>query len=311
MAGKIISMDIKTRYAGTPLIFAVPGSKVYINNYYTNTPGSFLNISVTGAKCYLLCKHCRGLLLKGMDYAETAEELIRLIGRFDDKNLQGILISGGFSKDGTLPLGSIPEAIHKIKTERPGLKILVHAGFVDDKTAAILKNSGTDGILTNLIGSRKAISGIYNLKGRQPDDYYRTIAILKKHGLKVSPHIILGIGSSGLEDEFGVIKNAISLGADSLVFIVIKKVSRKIPFDPPEIETGKFLELVNYARSLSPGIPLSFGCAKPSGAKTRELEKSLLKIGISAIAFPSEETVEYAVKNKIAHTFIEKCCAIL
>jgi hypothetical protein len=46
------------------IIFAVPGSKVYISRYYSNHPNSFLNISLTGQHCELLCKHCRALLMK-------------------------------------------------------------------------------------------------------------------------------------------------------------------------------------------------------------------------------------------------------
>ena len=48
------------------IIFSVPGSKVYINRHYTNNPNSFINISLTGSKCQLMCSHCKALLLKDM-----------------------------------------------------------------------------------------------------------------------------------------------------------------------------------------------------------------------------------------------------
>jgi lipoyl synthase len=48
------------------IIFAVPGSKVYISKYYNNRPNSFLNISLTGKKCELMCSHCKARLLSDM-----------------------------------------------------------------------------------------------------------------------------------------------------------------------------------------------------------------------------------------------------
>jgi len=71
------------------------------------------------------------------------------------------------------------------------------------------------------------------------------------------------------------------------------------------------IKLVKHARNLSTDTLLSFGCARPSGKDNHFLEIGVIKAGIDAIAFPSEKTVKYAIKNKIAHTFLEKCCAIL
>lgn len=48
------------------IIFAVPGSKVFISKHYNNRPNSFLNISLTGKKCELMCSHCKARLLSDM-----------------------------------------------------------------------------------------------------------------------------------------------------------------------------------------------------------------------------------------------------
>ena len=73
----------------------------------------------------------------------------------------------------------------------------------------------------------------------------------------------------------------------------------------------EIIELVKHTRKLSPDIPISFGCAKVAGKDRDLLEIGLIEAGIDSIAFPSEGAVKYAVENKIAHTFIEKCCANL
>lgn len=306
-----IKRNIREKYLKKPLIFSVPGSKVYISSYYRNRSKSFLNISVTGDCCSLLCKHCRGLLLKSMHAAQTSEKLVRLVDRSSKKGLEGILISGGFDKEGRLCLDDVMPGIKKIKAEHPGIKVMVHTGFVDDDAALGLKEASVDGVLTNLIGSSQAISNIYNLENIGPSHFYRSIETLKKHGLKVSPHIIMGIDEGSLDHEFAAVEKAISLGADSLVFVVIKRVSKKLAFLPAPVGQQEIIELIGYAKKLSPGLPISLGCAKPAGQKTASLEKSLIGMGIDSIAFPSEKAIGYAEDNSLAYEFVEKCCAVL
>ncbi|MCD4669572.1 MAG: hypothetical protein K8S14_03925, partial [Actinomycetia bacterium] len=142
-------------------------------------------------------------------------------------------------------------------------------------------------------------------------DYTNTIKMLKSNGLKVSPHIIIGLENGKLSDESTMVEDAIDLKVDSIVFVILKKASAGIDFPSSKVPHKDIIKLVKHARGLSPDTLLSFGCAKPPGRDRYLLEIGLIKAGIDAIAFPSEKTVNYAVENKIAHTFLEKCCAIL
>jgi lipoyl synthase len=304
------------------LVFAVPGGKVYINDYYTNSPGSFLNISITGQDCKLMCRHCRKELLKGMLKADNSKKLVKLVEKYirkgrensensSNESLKGMLISGGFDTEGKLPVNDILSGVRELKLKYPFLTIYIHAGFLNEDEAASLKSSGVDAVLVNLIGSQTAISETYNLKNRTYSDYLDTIKLLKGHGLKVSPHIIIGLENGKISDEFKTVRDALALEVDSLVFIVLKKASRTIDYVSSKVPHADIIRLVKYARGLSGDVLLSFGCAKPSGNSRHLLEISLIKAGIDSIAFPAEETIRFAVKNKIAHTFLEKCCAIL
>ena len=304
------------------LTFAVPGGKVYINDYYTNSPDSFLNISITGQECELMCRHCRKELLKGMLAAGDSKKLVELIEKYMKRagnnlkntgngSLKGMLISGGFDTEGKLPVNNILSGVSELKSKYPFLTIYIHAGFLDEDEAAALKNSGVDAVLVNLIGSQKAIREVYNLKNRTYSDYLDTIKLLKDHGLKVSPHIIIGLEDGKLSDEFRTVKDALALGVDSLVFIVLKKATRAADFISSKVPHDEIIRLVKYARELSSDVLLSFGCAKPPGSSRHLLEIGLIKAGIDSMAFPAEETIRFAVENKIAHTFVEKCCAIL
>jgi len=304
------------------LTFAVPGGKVYINDYYTNSPGSFLNISITGQDCQLMCRHCRKELLKGMSAAGDSKKLVGLVEKHirrakndlkktGNGSLKGMLISGGFDAEGKLPVNNILSGVSELKSKYPFLTIYIHAGFLDEDEAAALKSSGVDAVLVNLIGSQKAIREVYNLKDRTYSDYLYTIKLLKGHGLKVSPHIIIGLEDGKLSDEFRTVKDALALEVDSLVFVVLKKASGTGDFISSKVPHDEIIRLVKYARELSPDVLLSFGCAKPPGGSRHLLEIGLIKAGIDSMAFPAEKTIRFAVENKIAHTFVEKCCAIL
>jgi len=304
-------MDCKT-HRKRPLIFAVPGGKVYIGDHWENTRTSFLNISITGDSCGLQCRHCRGELLKGMIHAADSGTLISVTERFAGTgSLEGMLISGGFDRNGKLAFGPLLEGIKYIKDKYPHLTVYVHTGFLDEDEAVSLKGTGVDAVLVNLIKSSIAIEEVYNLKGRTYDDYLDTIRLLKDHSLKVSPHIIIGLEKGRLSGEFEAASDAVRLCADSIVFAVLKKASRNIDFPSSGIPHDDIIELVKHTRRLSPDIPLSFGCAKVPGKDRHLLEIGLIEAGIDSIAFPSEGAVKYAVENKIAHTFVEKCCANL
>ena len=311
------------------IIFAVPGSKVFISKYYKNSPNSFLNISLTGHKCDLLCKHCKGILLKDMldlndhgasfnydkfNYNKNSDNrILNILDGFSEGKVGGVLLSGGFTKNGNLPLdGQIYKEIKEVKSKfGSGMKIFIHLGFVDGDTAASLKDSNIDGVLVNIIPDKNAIENVYNLKGFNKDDYYTTIEILKNAGLKVSPHIIIGISGGRIMGEFEAIDEISRIGVDSIVFVLLKKISNQVNLNSSEVKTTEILDLFNYAEKLMPATPKVLGCARPVSLESSNLEVTLLKNGLSTIAFPSEEAIEFVINNNLKYKFIEQCCAFV
>ncbi|MCL5070998.1 MAG: hypothetical protein M1308_08900 [Actinobacteria bacterium] len=311
------------------IIFAVPGSKVFISKYYKNRPNSFLNISLTGHKCDLLCKHCKGILLKNMmdlnDYGasfnhdkfnynkNSDNRILNILDGFLEGTVGGVLLSGGFTKNGSLPLdGQIYKEIKEVKSKFGSrIKIFMHLGFVDSNTAAGLKDSNIDGVLVNIIPDKNAIENVYNLKGFDKDDYYKTIKILKNAGLKISPHIIIGISEGRITGELEAIDEISKIGVDSVVFVLLKKISSQINLNSSGVRTTEILDLFNYAEKIMPNTPKVLGCAKSAGPESSNLEINLLKNGISTIAFPSEKTIEFVIDNNLKYKFIEQCCAFI
>ncbi|MBU2565322.1 MAG: radical SAM protein, partial [Candidatus Thermoplasmatota archaeon] len=87
-----------------------------LKTYYPS-PG-FPPISISGDKCTLKCRHCSSVYLKNMIPSETPEKLTKVCRKLDENNAVGILLSGGYNKDGKLlNLERMLPAVKKIKKE--------------------------------------------------------------------------------------------------------------------------------------------------------------------------------------------------
>ena len=58
-----------------------------------------------------------------------------------------------------------------------------------------------------------------------------------------------------------------------------------------------------------PGTPLILGCMRPKGPARSETDVLALKAGVDAVAFPSEEAIEYAKHKGCKISFSSYCCA--
>jgi len=321
------------------IIFSVPGSKVYINRHYKNSPNSFINISLTGAKCQLMCSHCKALLLKDMvdinnfpqfksnnksgirSEIETKSEInpeIKpnrfqdIINSFGQDTVKGILVSGGFDRYGRLPLDSnVMKEVAELKSlMKEKIRVFIHLGFVNDEEIKLIRDSSIDGVLVNIFSEQHSIEEVYNLKGFTPQDFYTNLKKIKNSGIKVAPHLILGLGSmADIRGEFVSIDEIAKTGADCLVFAIEKKLSKSHRTGYSEVLSRDVIKLFEYAKKIMPYVPLTLGCARPPGPANEELEIELLKRGVDAIAFPSERTVDFAIEIGIVFKFTQQCCA--
>jgi|GEM_PF-727625 len=349
------------------IVFAVPGSKVFISKYYNNGPNSFLNISLTGKKCELMCSHCKARLLSDMvdinssDFVNPVDfvlqdgskpkenRILEIILRYQNNRsesvegaakdgnktrfpnrvqglgqgrgqaqgtyttVNGILISGGFDSLGRLPLDEriLPEIKEVKKEYGQGMKVFMHLGFTDRQTAESLYETGIDGVLVNIFSDKHSIEEIYNLKGCGPDMFYKNARLLKEAGLRVSPHLIIGLGDGSLSGEYRSLEEIARSGADSCVFAIAKNLSKHNRFVIPEIKPLDVVKLFEYAKNIMPDIPVILGCARPHGQEFEKMEIELIKFGISVIAFPSGRAIDYAKENNYSFHFEEQCCAFL
>jgi hypothetical protein len=101
------------------------------------------------------------------------------------------------------------------------------------------------------------------------------------------------------------------IGVETIVLVVIKFLhangmnQMKIP--KPE-ETSRISAI---ARILNPNIPIRMGCIRPAHPWKAKMETGFIDSGINTIAYPLQNTIDYAKEIGLETRFIEMCCSLL
>ena len=294
--------------AGDTIVFYAPGSRHYDNGLFVNNRGSFVNISVTGTACQCKCEHCNGRLLDAMLAVDSPHSLRRMAYELVSQGCRGVLISGGACRQGEVPLAGYGPALLAMKTM--GLSVVVHPGLLTAAIAAELAQAGVERVALDLIGDADTISRVYHLR-KTPDDYRRSLALAREAGLKVSPHIVVGLHFGEIKGEYEALDMVAQAGADSLVLVVLTPLpgTNMAGVQPPA--ESAVIAFFKTARRLLPNLPLALGCARPAGQYARRIERAAVELGFKAIAYPARETVEYAVSRGLSVSYREVCCGLL
>ena len=255
------------------------------------------------------CGHCGKTILKNMLPALTPEELRQRASRIALKGGQGILISGGSDKNGSVPLIPFARAMKEIKAEW-GLKILVHTGMVHPGTADALAEAGIDCALLDIIGDDQTIRRVCGLKA-SVSDFERSLQLLIERSIPTAPHVIMGLHFGRLKGEEKALTIIRPYPIKALVMVGLRPMSRTAmaKVTPPEPEAMGGLLLL--ARRMFPQVPVVLGCERPLGRYRRILDSLALEAGLDGIAFPTEEAVRWAENRGLTIRYQEECCALI
>lgn len=291
-----------------PIYFAVPGAKKYFNRFYSNHPHSFVHVSITGGSCALQCAHCKARLLNDMIPMDTPENLMRLIDGMAVRGSRGILISGGADRRGKVPLLPFCDAIAYAHSK--GMKVIVHSGLLDRQTACVLRDAGVDQVLMDIIGDEETISKVYHLDAR-PEDYLQAMMNCREVGLKMAPHVVIGLCYGRVQGEIRAIEMIQEVTPDIMVLVVLTPVkgTEMEGISPPA--PGVVENVIKTAVEYLPDIPINLGCARPAGIIKRNIERIAVDYRLNAIAYPDAVTVEYALQQGLNPVFVEECCSLL
>jgi hypothetical protein len=299
--------SISWKNFGKKIYFYAPSFIYYKTDYYCSSPATFPSISLTGSSCALKCKHCDGRVLNTMFPAFSPKELVNLCTRLKNEGAVGCLISGGCLPDGSVPLDRFIDAIAEIKRNLD-LTVVVHTGVVSRPIAERLKEAEVDAALIDVIGSDETIKEVYQLNVKV-EDYDKSLEVLHEVGIPFVPHVLVGLHYGKLKGEFQALR-MISKYKPSAVIVIALMPIHGTPMEnvkPPNPED--IAKVLLSARMMLAKTPLVLGCMRPKGKHKVKTDTLAVKVGVNAIAFPTEEAIKLANSLGLETVFSSLCCS--
>ncbi|MFU2158377.1 radical SAM protein [Caldisericum sp. AR60] len=277
-----------------------------------------LEVSLTGTACSLNCNHCNARYLSRM---KTKEQILEILenhpGRF-----KSILISGGSTKDGKVPILEHMDFIKKVHSM--GLKLNFHTGLLSEEEIRAIKPY-VERISFDFVYDDRVIQEVYHLKDKTKEDFEKTYLLMRRiiggrieneEGLpqsRVVPHITLGIkcgeideGEEDTIDELAFIK-------PTLIVIDVFIPTKGTPFENcPVPDLDKVLKMVDKAyRRTSRTTTLFLGCMRPFGEYRELLDVEAYKLGVKGFVLPSKSLRDLLKEQGEEVRIFNECCALI
>jgi len=259
-------------------------------------------ISITGNLCMLNCKYCEKHYLEGMLYATTPTQLYHVARNLYLQGARGLLLSGGFNREGFLPIKPFLEAIKMIKNDFKMI-ISVHSGLVNKELSSKMRESGVDIVDYQLILDPIVINEIQGLN-KSPEDYIESLEHLEKYGPPhIVPHVPLGFRYGVIKEEVEAVKVLKDYNVEVTVFLIFTPTKNTVMEKCKPPDEKNLLEFFKSLKDFKGEVAL--GCMRPHYLKL-DFDRTLIENGlISRIAVPSKKVIEeYGIK------VIEACCSL-
>ena len=259
----------------------------------------FTVVSLTGGYCELNCSHCQAKYIRSMLPA-PGPRLPRILEALARRGVRGVLLSGGWTRQGTLPVEPYIEPLIEAK-KKLGLVFNIHLGLETRRDILEAVREFADIIDYEFTLSKWMVKTVRRLPFG-PERYLEALKAMIDVGLNVVPHVFLWHPmqtAEGLREELRAITD---LGIDVVNLLV---------YIPPEGDIDrntaeKLTMLADYAHSIFPG-KLYLGCMRPRSAR-RILDQHVIGRGIvERIANPSL-TATRLYRDRLE--FYDACCSI-
>jgi uncharacterized radical SAM superfamily protein len=289
------------------ILFYAPSFMHYKTGQHQSTPHIFPTISITANKCSLQCKHCQNKLLETMHPVSTPQEFYELCIKLKQKGASGCLISGGCLPDGSLPLQKFVPAIEKIKLNL-NLLVFVHTGIINQTNALLLKKAKIDAALIDVIGSNQTIREICNLK-TTTKTYLNSLKALTKAEIPFIPHVVVGLHNGELKGELNALKMIAKSTPAAIVIISFLPLKNTPMANTNPANPADIAKVIVVARYMFPKTPIALGCMRAKGKQRAEIDILAIKAGADAVAFPTQEAIDFSKKQTYQTSFSPLCCA--
>lgn len=293
--------EVSWKIHGRKITFYHPGMFRYHGKW-----GRYSAVSITGSRCELLCEHCKAKLLEPMVHATTPEKLIESCIDLEKKGDIGCLVTGGFSKDGTLPWDDFLEAIKEVK-ERTNLHISVHAGIIEPELAIRMKDAGIDQALLDVVADTETMKEVFHLDFGA-EKIIETMRALKDAGIPIIPHIVVGLNYGRITGEYEAIQILKEHKPEAIVIVSLMPLGGTPMRDiiPPSQED--IARIIATARLEMPDISISLGCARDR--RNQEIDMLALECGVNRMAIPSDEVIKRAEHYGLTIEWQATCCSV-
>jgi uncharacterized radical SAM superfamily protein len=302
-------MKLRRREFGRRFELYAPGLKRWQTREWTPEKAHrFLPVSVTGTACALQCDHCQTKVLEGMITVSQDRTLFETAAELRERGTEGILVSGGSTLSGEVPLAPHLEDMKRVREEL-GLKVIVHSGVVAPWLAEGLAEAGVDGVMLDVIGADETIRDVYHLD-LVAADFERSIELLSARDLRIIPHIVLGLHYGEFVGEWRALEMIARYPVSTLILVVLTPLVGTPMAHLPPPPVAEVTEFFAEARQAMPTTPVNLGCGRPMGEVKVALDKAAVDHGLNGIAYPAEGIVDYAEASGLEPAFYEYCCSL-
>ncbi|MEA2055130.1 MAG: radical SAM protein [Candidatus Thermoplasmatota archaeon] len=253
--------------------------------------------------CILMCRHCKGKYLGGMEKIRNSEKLVEYCRKLENGGGKGILVSGGSDREGRiLNLERAIGAFKKIK-EETNLIVAIHTGYVDENMADRLINA-CDIAFVDMIGSDETVKQVMGLGGI--NIYTESLKNLIDAGIPVTPHITIGLDYGNINGEYAALELIKTFPIKKIVLNIICP-TKGTDFENINIPSMDEIRAI-IKKSKEQELDVALGCMRPRGMQ--EIEEEAITEGIKNIALPSMKAIKYAEKNGYVVEKVQACCGL-
>lgn len=289
--------------------FYAPGLKRWqTSEWVPSRPDRFRAVSVTGSACALQCDHCQAKVLEGMVSVRAGQNLFDVARSLHERGSEGILVSGGSTRSGGVPLISHLRQVPRIRREL-GMRVVVHSGVVRPELAEAIADSGADAVMLDIIGSDQTIHDVYHLD-LTVDDFDRSLGLLAERGLRIIPHIVLGLHYGRFLGEHRALEMVGRYPVSTLILVVLVPLvgTPMSHLPPPPVE--EVVSFFETSRLAMPRTRINLGCARPMAQAKKVLDRAAVDLGLNGIAYPADGVIDYARAKGLEPRLFEWCCSM-
>ncbi len=268
-------------------------------------PGDkYPSVSITGASCSLMCTYCETRYLHSMMATPTPEILYRFALKHASRGGLGMLVSGGFTREGRLPIEPFLPILKKVK-EETGLILSVHPGLPTRDMPAALREAGVDIVDYEIPTSDTFIENVKRLTGRSVEDYLEGFDRFLTEGPRfIVPHITVGLPGATLDDELVVAREVVRRKPYLVVVLVFipTRGTGVSGIQAPGLE--RVLMFLRSLRAMYRGL-IALGCMRPASMK-EALDDAVVREGlVDRIVNPRRSLIK-----RYGLPVVEACCSV-